>query len=391
MSGTCTRFRGTDHPRSRGVYLRRAEVFSILIGSSPLARGLRFRPVLLRRASRIIPARAGFTYGFRRTTQSMQDHPRSRGVYASLMTWGCSMRGSSPLARGLLVITAALVGRRWIIPARAGFTLTEFNNSKTVGDHPRSRGVYCDSTLLFARISGSSPLARGLPPRSRFRGRGRGIIPARAGFTRTAKVPTPWSGDHPRSRGVYLRSPISARSAAGSSPLARGLRTSHRPFVKIERIIPARAGFTGHPDGIGLRSRDHPRSRGVYWLVIAAEVAILGSSPLARGLRNAINERIAELRIIPARAGFTPPLPEWRRESWDHPRSRGVYDSGPRTGAGSYGSSPLARGLRFLPRRESHPKWDHPRSRGVYSHGRDAYAYPLGSSPLARGLLGDQR
>ena len=79
-------------------------------------------------------------------------------------------------------------------------------------------------------------------------GPGVGIIPARAGFTpydtradeiaagssplaRGLRVITgadiTYALDHPRSRGVYERLPLTLIAQWGSSPLARGLRTSH--------------------------------------------------------------------------------------------------------------------------------------------------------------------
>ena len=71
----------------------------------------------------IIPARAGFTLGPVVFDDFDEDHPRSRGVYSHLGSLGHSVRGSSPLARGLRV---ALINNELnigIIPARAGFTM----------------------------------------------------------------------------------------------------------------------------------------------------------------------------------------------------------------------------------------------------------------------------
>ena len=56
-------------------------------------------------------------------------------------------------------------------------------------DHPRSRGVYDGSAILTACISGSSPLARGLPADQPGRPVHHRIIPARAGFT----LADPWN------------------------------------------------------------------------------------------------------------------------------------------------------------------------------------------------------
>ena len=71
---------------------------------------------------RIIPARAGFTLHGDPMVPRRRDHPRSRGVYVTMMRSWVSVMGSSPLARGLqMQAMAELKGDR-IIPARAGFT-----------------------------------------------------------------------------------------------------------------------------------------------------------------------------------------------------------------------------------------------------------------------------
>ena len=96
--------------------------------------------------------------------------------------------------------------------------------------------------------------------------------------------------------------------------------------------------------------KDHPRSRGVYATGPRSEALAAGSSPLARGLLpdHAVDDGVG--RIIPARAGFTgctTGRPTARR---DHPRSRGVYIPPRTTGLCEIGSSPLARGLPSPPR-----------------------------------------
>ena len=233
-----------DHPRSRGVY----DVYDFCAtkqsGSSPLARGLpRFRP---RRRHRlwIIPARAGFTPSGMVLIFATRDHPRSRGVYASRKARRRISSGSSPLARGLQFCDALINRIARIIPARAGFTSVGDRPHTKPGDHPRSRGVYAE---LFERVLahyGSSPLARGLLVRFHVRPEQGRIIPARAGFTAPRGCLPERSPDHPRSRGVYLRSRSTSSSTRGSSPLARGLRHSGRGRLRTRRIIPARAGFT---------------------------------------------------------------------------------------------------------------------------------------------------
>ena len=235
---------------------------------------------------RIIPARAGFTTACNRAGAWRRDHPRSRGVYPGRSRPSSTRSGSSPLARGLQVAAGwgfILVG---IIPARAGFTPSTPGSPPITRDHPRSRGVYARVHSGGGELAGSSPLARGLPPRPGRWSRRPRIIPARAGFTRPGPAAAAGSWDHPRSRGVY-----------------GGPRCGWR------------RGWT-----------DHPRSRGVYGVSTPAWSASRGSSPLARGLR--------------------PPTGASPSPSGDHPRSRGVYTAGPGGDAATRGSSPLARGLR---------------------------------------------
>ena len=217
-----------------------------------------------------------------------------------------------------------------------------------VTDHPRSRGVYYADTPQIETMGGSSPLARGLPTIPRAVVGRTGIIPARAGFTPCLNgqdVPKP---DHPRSRGVYASREAASTSGAGSSPLARGLRDPVRIDFGNVRIIPARAGFTKRVWDCWITRSDHPRSRGVYKTHAAQHTNSLGSSPLARGLRGITEIELRVRGIIPARAGFTAKSKRWGSPTKDHPRSRGVY--GYRQGDlhGGGGSSPLARGLRTM-------------------------------------------
>ena len=255
-----------DHPRSRGVYLLDDERVHGQAGSSPLARGLLDPAHPEPEDMGIIPARAGFTSAAQTRTAGSGDHPRSRGVYTTPMRFPPPSPGSSPLARGLRgdVDRVPLAVR--IIPARAGFTEDAPDTTDFKPDHPRSRGVYATADQSKELSTGSSPLARGLrelPSLAHTRG---GIIPARAGFTRTSSISpwTPW--DHPRSRGVYSPRARRSRRESGSSPLARGLPPAGGARGIQLRIIPARAGFTTSCRRGRYRREDHPRSRGVYFL-----------------------------------------------------------------------------------------------------------------------------
>ena len=278
-----------DHPRSRGVYSRRKISPARTSGSSPLARGLHRGMTAFPFCTGIIPARAGVTVRGRTSSSSLTDHPRSRGVYGRQVACGLVDAGSSPLARGLPDQVSSPAPRKGIIPARAGFTPTGGDTCRSTPDHPRSRGVYLSSSTLSAIVIGSSPLARGLPLPFLIGDTHERIIPARAGFTGGAGHCEYHRQDHPRSRGVYMRLSSSTSTLSGSSPLARGLpRLSNRRTLNY-RIIPARAGFTGPFLYVVLNLSDHPRSRGVYLVCLIVFDCVWGSSPLARGLRVACN------------------------------------------------------------------------------------------------------
>ena len=193
-------------------------------GSSPLARGLPQGFDEARVGGRIIPARAGFTDLRAHRRPRGPDHPRSRGVYSLMDLLASSMVGSSPLARGLRCHFRPGRRRRWIIPARAGFTGPRRCRRDRHKDHPRSRGVYPQRPSGRAWTAGSSPLARGLPRRVLQGAQPPGIIPARAGFTPSVSM--------------------GRLFVVGSSPLARGLRVDHGGAAAGQGIIPARAGFT---------------------------------------------------------------------------------------------------------------------------------------------------
>ena len=387
------RARRSGQPSSRGIIPARAGFTCMAVsamalnhGSSPLARGLPGVPLHVGRGHGIIPARAGFTRDGRRRRPWRADHPRSRGVYEALASGPYQGPGSSPLARGLPFEAAFAKADTRIIPARAGFTKGRADLVPREEDHPRSRGVYV--------VVLTEPALR------------RWIIPARAGFTHRHPGRHGRGRDHPRSRGVYADAWIIHAAWAGSSPLARGLPSPARPAQTTARIIPARAGFTRRRNEKNIACSDHPRSRGVYRQDGPVRLGFPGSSPLARGLLPSSSRSRRPGRIIPARAGFTVSRGDPLSRGWDHPRSRGVYSSLARRPSGSPGSSPLARGLptgspmtplplRIIPARAGFTcvrptargiLWDHPRSRGVYTPALHPTHLRDGSSPLARGL-----
>ena len=110
------------HPRSRGEHAALITPLIVAAGSSPLARGALLRGPYQAGGGGLIPARAGSTRGPPGTRCRSWAHPRSRGEHCFVAPIKPGAAGSSPLARGALdaCVAAGLVLR--LIPARAGST-----------------------------------------------------------------------------------------------------------------------------------------------------------------------------------------------------------------------------------------------------------------------------
>mgnify|MGYP000855737008 CR=1 FL=1 len=213
-------------------------------GSSPLSRGIRhwWKPLL--RRLRIIPALAGNTQGTGFVFRFPGDHPRSRGEYGFVEPLTAVDAGSSPLSRGIQASIVAGNHHGGIIPALAGNTVVSAVVICWARDHPRSRGEYVIVPVVAAGEAGSSPLSRGIRPRSPQPGQRIRIIPALAGNTAVKQA--------------------SKRTRAGSSPLSRGIQPCPIRCVLNFGIIPALAGNTRCVRTHLPPPADHPRSRGEY-------------------------------------------------------------------------------------------------------------------------------
>ena len=200
-------------------------------GSSPLSRGIPLSVGCNAVRDRIIPALAGNTSNGTTPQCCSQDHPRSRGEYTSMARAGRLMLGSSPLSRGIRFgLLGEFIGNR-IIPALAGNTLQILLGNRFQGDHPRSRGEYYTSLYMRSGDLGSSPLSRGILRRGGLMLPARRIIPALAGNTRGRHPRDGDHPDHPRSRGEYYWLTLWLLRASGSSPLSRGIHLLTRDFI----------------------------------------------------------------------------------------------------------------------------------------------------------------
>ena len=188
-----------------------------------------------------------------------------RGEHSGFLGLYLPSRGSSPRARGALLLVQCDRLGRGIIPACAGSTPAQGRCRRGWRDHPRVRGEHLSSFTWASIRAGSSPRARGAPSVRHPEGWSYGIIPACAGST--------WH--------ELENSPISG----GSSPRARGAHLDVVGELLERGIIPACAGSTGCRQRSPCRARDHPRVRGEHRLRNCRPKGSSGSSPRARGAR----------------------------------------------------------------------------------------------------------
>ena len=193
--------------------------------------------------------------------------------------------------------------------------------------------------------AGSSPLSLGIPAPPPGSPTPTRIIPALAGNTIVIIGPPGRARDHPRSRGEYFISTAAGCRGLGSSPLSRGIRRGTRVHCHDAGIIPALAGNTHRGRSRGSGGGDHPRSRGEYTPQRVKNPHQPGSSPLSRGIPPSRRGMRPWLGIIPALAGNTGSRPSHTDVATDHPRSRGEYRCSHGVGRQSGGSSPLSRGI----------------------------------------------
>ena len=213
----------------------------------------------------------------------------------------------------------------------------------------------------------SPPHARGRPLRAGRRAGFRGITPACAGKTPTAKIGRPRTPDHPRMRGEDATIGSSAFDSLGSPPHARGRRVLGAWPCQPPGITPACAGKTQAPqrgagpnagspphargrlptrEGENMTDLDHPRMRGEDPTNCANLLRGAGSPPHARGRPADTRWHRGGRRITPACAGKTifRKLSNFLDE--DHPRMRGEDVYGKCLRIFPLGSPPHARGRR---------------------------------------------
>ena len=176
------------------------------------------------------------------------------------------------------------------------------------------------------------------------------IIPARAGPTGHTAHGRNGAPDHPRSCGANRTHRLGVAPSDGSSPLVRGQPRMGQLGLGTPRIIPARAGPTSWNLLSSRTTPDHPRSCGANSPATVRVAGGCGSSPLVRGQQPLPYSQSPFARIIPARAGPTSPSNAMRLVGSDHPRSCGANFYRVERLRCPDGSSPLVRGQPLLNR-----------------------------------------
>ena len=253
-----------DHPRMRGEHKMARRWWTRAVGSSPHARGT--LPVFGQRIpfAGIIPACAGNTTTPPYTDSDQRDHPRMRGEHSLPYSFVASPWGSSPHARGTHFRISMERGAHGIIPACAGNTGSFHGLTPAVKDHPRMRGEHVGEVVKDGDVPGSSPHARGTLVVADRGSSVWGIIPACAGNTGRPATARGKCRDHPRMRGEHFSCVVGKSENTGSSPHARGTPCTQAARPNATGIIPACAGNTHPIRSLLIVGGDHPRMRGEH-------------------------------------------------------------------------------------------------------------------------------
>ena len=153
--------------------------------------------------------------------------------------------GSSPRVRGKPGPGLQEAARRGLIPARAGKTRSPVSSTEACQAHPRVCGENDGSTSANRKVFGSSPRVRGKHGLDQGHRAQRGLIPACAGKTRAGAPIRASARAHPRVCGENLAGRRRNLLASGSSPRVRGKRAAPDGHTLASRLIPACAGKTG--------------------------------------------------------------------------------------------------------------------------------------------------
>mgnify|MGYP001040011607 CR=1 FL=1 len=295
-----------------------------------------------------------------------------------------SMGGRSPLTRGRHKTLGLADDWDRSIPAHAGKTGRRCTHSRGGQVDPRSRGEDRAGAGRPVCRAGRSPLTRGRHAVGKVHGVLVGSIPAHAGKTSASTRSCAASRVDPRSRGEDTTRPGQRTRTLGRSPLTRGRRLGVLQRLGGVGSIPAHAGKTAQRRDCSSRQRVDPRSRGEdgAWRHRAASGC--GRSPLTRGRRQRTQVQQQRSGSIPAHAGKTVAQQRIRGVQQVDPRSRGEDLSSITRSTIACGRSPLTRGRQRLGGREDDPAGSIPAHAGKTSRSAPSRACPR-VDPRSRG------
>ena len=170
-----------------------------------------------------------------------------------------------------------------LIPARAGKTRSSTGRAHVDSAHPRAGGENAIRAETVDGLRGSSPRGRGKLGQFAGGELGDRLIPARAGKTPSQFLASSVAGAHPRAGGENASVKLPTGLQVGSSPRGRGKHSGYECGGEFERLIPARAGKTCRLGGRDRYRAAHPRAGGENIARGEAELLGAGSSPRGRG------------------------------------------------------------------------------------------------------------
>ena len=150
-----------------------------------------------------------------------------------------------------------------------------------------------------------------------------GLIPAHAGKTLIAALPTIIQKAHPRACGENVFHDVPPFLPEGSSPRMRGKLDSSFSAVCLWRLIPAHAGKTSVRSMFAPVAWAHPRACGENVFGDGHTRGGVGSSPRMRGKLEGMKALFLPRRLIPAHAGKTALSQGTHGPALAHPRACG--------------------------------------------------------------------
>ena len=211
-------------------------------GPSPLTRGNPRPLARIALPGGTIPAHAGEPAQCHSILDARRDHPRSRGGTAETTPSDPIVPGPSPLTRGNLIRIGRTTSATGTIPAHAGEPACGITPDAVAQNHPRSRGGSRTPVMPIWNAIGPSPLTRGNLIRGIAKEFSCGTIPAHAGEPRGHRWCSSLFWDHPRSRGGTSACRPPTKPSPGPSPLTRGNRKAVEDRLFVVGTIPAHAG-----------------------------------------------------------------------------------------------------------------------------------------------------